>query len=933
MKTDAANPPKVETSYEETLKHIEWLSSIDLSTTAYSPQLITAAIQYCLDLKRQFEAGEIRSHRDQKAGRVRSLSDSNDSLAKPDEEIKKASLPKEFTQADPISISRMDWDALQQVIPFGSITPPTPGEFYIAQELKLPIHCGFVRNTTHSEQLPDMRQIISISEQCPHAHKDSSAVHIQFRRTMTRLIPVPVGCAITGIDNESSRVLAPKPTDPLVWQKSDYFDDIAYSIRASKEPAFTTIDLEAFYPSKKEQAYFRSKMPLPADLRAEILRNPDDTLALIAGYLAKKSSSGGTNFRYVCNPYLSDFLQANKDYLTLIVHELKVGHCDLLAWYAAAQLRAYGRPAWVASGLVTTPDGSAFNGAYGHSVVITADARGMLIQYDPTATIEKDLGYHPEVLDQSDIVTLDNEFARARTVKQKQTVLRNFSKLIEDKRPQALAIPEVIKDLASLRLSFLRALSNTRNQLDNTPHKFEGGPVSWSALPTGSSLAEIRQVISELVTDTALRIDFATNSVGMHDLGDATRSQREQKQWLLGVLRAHRFQLQDGSTPITETSLRGCFSLADYYSSEDRSGSLWINYTSRPSFSTENIASILGVLDRGLNEFSINGLERSNLQSVELEDRDLPERVRRLLTESRALSEYRNGYLGAKESIYFLVKMQQALLSPTKRRSFLSEAKSDESLLRDFVDQEICLHAKKTKLLTHARTVIAGKPKKEAFYLHPDDIRRLENNIIRAIKRMDIRQTTGTAREQTQTRPYSPGDDTRRIDWKVWARTDKFYVRSLPDTTQGISSPIFVIFGDSGVQWYGRLEYRHYIAALQKEVKRSGREIFVGTLRSDQYFKVYPDSNPEALLDHVYSHCGPDTPHPFRMNSKTGPRNSGNFMIISPNFTEIACLQYLASKQPRTILHYIHTKEPEFQVYPLLKDEWVEKGQSLFPED
>ena len=35
----------------------------------------------------------------------------------------------------------------------------------------------------------------------------------------------------------------------------------------------------------------------------------------------------------------------------------------------------------------------------------------------------------------------------------------------------------------------------------------------------------------------------------------------------------------------------------------------------------------------------------------------------------------------------------------------------------------------------------------------------------------------GLAVEFAQLRPYSPGDELRRVDWKVYARTDKLHVR------------------------------------------------------------------------------------------------------------------------------------------------------------
>ena len=36
---------------------------------------------------------------------------------------------------------------------------------------------------------------------------------------------------------------------------------------------------------------------------------------------------------------------------------------------------------------------------------------------------------------------------------------------------------------------------------------------------------------------------------------------------------------------------------------------------------------------------------------------------------------------------------------------------------------------------------------------------------------------TGLAREFSQYRPYQPGDDPRHVDWKLFARSDRYFVR------------------------------------------------------------------------------------------------------------------------------------------------------------
>jgi uncharacterized protein (DUF58 family) len=41
----------------------------------------------------------------------------------------------------------------------------------------------------------------------------------------------------------------------------------------------------------------------------------------------------------------------------------------------------------------------------------------------------------------------------------------------------------------------------------------------------------------------------------------------------------------------------------------------------------------------------------------------------------------------------------------------------------------------------------------------------------------------GYSTEFSAYRQYTQGDDLRRIDWKVWGRTDEFYVKQFEDDT------------------------------------------------------------------------------------------------------------------------------------------------------
>ncbi|HET6882080.1 MAG TPA: DUF58 domain-containing protein, partial [Pirellulales bacterium] len=80
----------------------------------------------------------------------------------------------------------------------------------------------------------------------------------------------------------------------------------------------------------------------------------------------------------------------------------------------------------------------------------------------------------------------------------------------------------------------------------------------------------------------------------------------------------------------------------------------------------------------------------------------------------------------------------------------------------------------------------------------PDSKRFLHPEAIKRIARLDLRARyivegflSGTHRspyfgqsvEFAEHREYTPGDDLRHIDWKVWAKQDRYYVKRYEEET------------------------------------------------------------------------------------------------------------------------------------------------------
>ena len=72
----------------------------------------------------------------------------------------------------------------------------------------------------------------------------------------------------------------------------------------------------------------------------------------------------------------------------------------------------------------------------------------------------------------------------------------------------------------------------------------------------------------------------------------------------------------------------------------------------------------------------------------------------------------------------------------------------------------------------------------------------------------------GFSQEFADYRQYMPGDELKRVDWKVYGRSDRFYVKEYQEET---NLRAYILFDKSGSMGYGKniskLEYAKYLGA------------------------------------------------------------------------------------------------------------------------
>lgn len=109
-------------------------------------------------------------------------------------------------------------------------------------------------------------------------------------------------------------------------------------------------------------------------------------------------------------------------------------------------------------------------------------------------------------------------------------------------------------------------------------------------------------------------------------------------------------------------------------------------------------------------------------------------------------------------------------------------------------------------------------------------------------------------------RAYMPGDDIRRIDWRLWARTDRFYVKEFEADTNANFSLILDIsrsmdYGSRGVT---KLDYGRFLAACLAYFSRQQRDrVGLVTFDSDIVDRVPPSAKHLNVVLHTIDRLKP----------------------------------------------------------------------------
>ena len=121
----------------------------------------------------------------------------------------------------------------------------------------------------------------------------------------------------------------------------------------------------------------------------------------------------------------------------------------------------------------------------------------------------------------------------------------------------------------------------------------------------------------------------------------------------------------------------------------------------------------------------------------------------------------------------------------------------------------------------------------------------------------------GVSSDFAEHRGYMPGDDIRRIDWRLFARTDRFYVKQFDADTTTNFSVLFDVsksmsFGSRGVT---KLDYGRYLAACLSYLSSKQRDrVGIVTFDDDIVERVPPSAKHFDVTLHTLDQMNPGRP-------------------------------------------------------------------------
>jgi uncharacterized protein (DUF58 family) len=234
-------------------------------------------------------------------------------------------------------------------------------------------------------------------------------------------------------------------------------------------------------------------------------------------------------------------------------------------------------------------------------------------------------------------------------------------------------------------------------------------------------------------------------------------------------------------------------------------------------------------------------------------------------------------------------------------------------------------------------------------YLHPDAIRRIASMELRArnivegfMAGMHRSPYFGQSVEFVQHRQYTPGDDLRHIDWKVWSRQDKLYIKQYEEDT---SLRCTLLLDASASMSYGngalnKFDYAATVCACLAYLTLRQQDAVGLTVFDQRIQSRLPWRSSRSHLPAIYRSLQQTTPKDktdlkqvFREISETYPKRS--LMVVASDFLggEAQTLKSLAALKHAghdiLVFHIMDDDELDFPFNDATRFEGMESADQL----
>jgi uncharacterized protein (DUF58 family) len=148
-------------------------------------------------------------------------------------------------------------------------------------------------------------------------------------------------------------------------------------------------------------------------------------------------------------------------------------------------------------------------------------------------------------------------------------------------------------------------------------------------------------------------------------------------------------------------------------------------------------------------------------------------------------------------------------------------------------------------------------------YLHPETVAKLDNMALRArlvVEGYIIGQHKspyhGFSVEFAEHRAYGPGDEIRHVDWKLYGKTDRYYVKQYEEET---NLKVYILLDISRSMKYtsktvSKLDYASYLSAALSYLMLNQRD-GTGLILFDEKIQTFiPPRSTSSHLNTILKH-------------------------------------------------------------------------------